>query len=452
MFPNPQDALPLPPRPSLERYKKLAKELVKACKSAKPDAIRDWSEEWAEALVKLSSLKITRHLPVNILRWIDEIEEFGKRKLLGGEPGDRKCALANAQFVIARSHGFESWPKFAEQLEALARKNSSASRFEAAADAIVSGDVATLKRLLREEPELIRARSTREHNATLLHYVSANGIEGYRQKTPKNIVEITDILLNAGAEIDAVADVYGGGCTTLGLAATSGHPERAGVVEALLQTLLDHGARLEQPSIAGNRQSIVTGSLANGRLKAAAFLASRGAHLNLAEAAALGRLDAVKSFFGEAGNLKPNAAKEQLAEGFLFACGYGHSDVVEFLVRKGADLAAHSGDGQTGLHWAVIGGHLETVKMLLRDKAPLEVKNMYGGTVLDQTLWSAAHGGDPDVYIAILEELVVGGAKILEHHVPVNARVDAWLAQHGSHAEPSWYWYGEEPRRTPGPR
>src|SRR6202046_1749306 len=209
MFPNPQDAIPLPPRPSLERYKKLAKELVKACKSGKPHALRDWSEEWVETLVELSSLKITRQLPVSIQRWIDEVEEFGKRKLLGGEPGDRKCALADAQFVIARSQGFESWPKFAKQLEALARKNTSASRFEAAADAIVSGDVATLKRLLREEPGLIRARSTREHSATLLHYVSANGIEGYRQKTPKNIVEIAEMLLKAGAEVDAIADVYG---------------------------------------------------------------------------------------------------------------------------------------------------------------------------------------------------------------------------------------------------
>jgi Ankyrin repeats (3 copies) len=452
MFPNPQDALPLPSRPRLERYKKLAKELVKACKSAKPDAIRVWAQEWVEALVKLSSLKIARHLPVSIQRWVDEVEEFGKRKLLGGESAEKSCVLANAQFVIARSHGFESWPKFAKQLESLARTNSSVSRFEAAADAIVSGEVATLKRLLREEPELIRARSTREHNATLLHYVSANGVEGYRQKTPKNIVEITEVLLNAGAEIDAVADVYGGGCTTLGLAATSGHPERAGVQDALLHTLLDHGANLEQPWIAGNRQSIVTSCLANGRPKAAEFLASRGAHLNLMEAAALGRLDVVKSFFGFDGKLKSDAAKEQLEEGFLFACRYGRHEVVEFLLGKGADPAAHRGDGQTGLHWAAIGGHLETVKLLLRHKAPLEVKNTYGGTVLDQTLWSAAHGGDPDVYIEILKELVVGGAQIPEHHVPVNAHVDAWLAQYGSRAERGWHWYGEEPRRTRGPR
>jgi ankyrin repeat protein len=446
MFPNPQDALPLPPLPSLERYKKLAKALVKACKSAKPDAIRDWSEEWIETLVKLSGLKIAGALPVSIQRWIDEVEEFAKRKLRGGA-ADRRCALADAQFVIARSHGFESWPKFAKQLEALARKTSSGSRFEAAADAIVSGDAATLKRLLREEPELIRARSTREHNATLLHYVSANGVEGYRQKTPKNIIEITETLLNAGAEIDASADVYGGGCTTLGLAATSLHPERASVQEALLRTLLDRGASLEQPSIGGKRQSVVTGCLANGHPKAAEFLASRGAHLDLAGAAGLGRLDVVKNFFGQDDTLSPNNTKEQMEEGFLFACRYGSADVVEFLLERGADLAAHSGDGQTGLHWAVIGGHPDTVKLLLRHKAPLEMKNTYGGTVFDQTLWSAAHGGDPDLYIAILKALVVGGANIPERHVPVNMRVDAWLAQHGSRAERSWYWQGEKPRR-----
>jgi hypothetical protein len=45
----------------------------------------------------------------------------------------------------------------------------------------------------------------------LLHYVSANGVEGYRQKAPKNVVKITETLLNAGAEIDATANVYGAG-------------------------------------------------------------------------------------------------------------------------------------------------------------------------------------------------------------------------------------------------
>jgi ankyrin repeat protein len=446
MFPNPQDALPLPPRPSLERYRKLSKELVKACKSDDDDAIAVWAEQWVNTLAKLTKQNNKRL--ARIVRQTNDVEAFARRKLQGSEPGSRKCALTNAQFVIARSHGFESWPKFAKHLEELARQSSPVSRFEAAADAIVSGDLRTLKRLLQEDPKLVRASATREHGATLLHYVSANGVEGYRQKTPKNIAEITEMLLNAGSEIDATANVYGGGCTTLGLAATSVHPEVAGVQEALLRVLLDHGARLDGPPSAGNKHSLVSACLANGRPKAAEFLVSRGAPLDLAGAAALGRLDVVRSFFTEDGGLQPNATAEQLLDGFLYACGYGRNSVVEFLVEKNSvDLAAHSGDGQTGLHWACIGGHPDTVKLLLRYNPPLELVNMYGGTVLGQTLWSAAHGGDPDVYIAILELLLAAGAKLPERHVPVNARVDAWLEQHGSRAEPSWYWYGEKPRR-----
>ena len=422
MFPNPQDALPLPLHPSIERYKKTAKELVKACKTGEPAAIRDWAEEWVGALVKLSGLATTPELPVSTQNWIEDVAEFARRTLLDS---DRKCALTDAQFVIARSHGFESWPTFSRHVNALARE----SRFEAAADAIVNGDIGTLKRLLREEPELIHARSRREHGATLLHYVSANGVEGYRQKTPQNIVEITEMLLRAGAEIDATANVYGGGCTTLGLAATSVHPERAGVQEALLQALLGHGANMDQRSGAGNGQSIVSVCLANGRLNAADFLASRGARLDLVAAAGLGRLDLVETFY-------PQVTEEQVRDAFLWACEYGRNHVVEFLLGKGVDLIVHSRDGQTGLHWAVIGGQLDTVKLLLRHKAPLEVENSYGGTVLGQALWSAAHGGDPELYVAILETMLEAGAKIPDHHVPINNRVDDWLEQRGSHAGP----------------
>ena len=53
MYPNPQDALPLPPRPNLEQYKKLAKDLVKACKSDDPTAIRGWATSGFEALAAL---------------------------------------------------------------------------------------------------------------------------------------------------------------------------------------------------------------------------------------------------------------------------------------------------------------------------------------------------------------------------------------------------------------
>lgn len=104
--------------------------------------------------------------------------------------------------------------------------NSSGSVWRAAesavvaGEAIVTGDMDMLRRLLREHPELVRARSIRNHRATLLHYAGANGIEGYRQHTPPNAVDILELLLAGGAEVDSVADMYRG-CTTLGLVATS---------------------------------------------------------------------------------------------------------------------------------------------------------------------------------------------------------------------------------------
>jgi hypothetical protein len=91
-------------------------------------------------------------------------------------------------------------------------------------------------------------RSQRTHHALLLHYVAANGVEDFRQKTPSNIVEIAKLLLDAGPEVNAESNAYGGGSTALGLVATRVHPERAEVQEVLMQILLDHGAVIDNPA------------------------------------------------------------------------------------------------------------------------------------------------------------------------------------------------------------
>lgn len=409
MYPNPQDALPQPPNPNVEQYRKLAKDLVKACKTAGPDGIRAWSTAFVQHLVQLSGLEITPGLPVRVSRWIDQVTEFATRTLHDNETN---CALTSAHFVIARSLGFTSWPRLVRHLEEMARQASSVSEFEAAADAIVRGDLQTLKELVGRNPGLVRERSTREHRATLLHYTSANGVEGYRQKTPQNIVEIARFLLDSGAEVDAGADMYRGDCTTLGLAATSVHPEVAGVQEPLMQLLLDRGAKIDHPGLAGNGQGAVLACLANGRPRAAAFLASKGADLNLESAAGVGRLDTVESFFGADGTLIPPATKRQLQMGFLWACSYGYEDVVAYLLERGADFRDAAHTGATGLHWAAGGGHAGVVKRLIDIGAPLEAMNQWGGTVLSH----AGYGFENDVsqadYIPTFEVLLAAGAKI----------------------------------------
>lgn len=434
MFPNPQDALPLPRHPSLEQYRKLAKELVRACRSADAGAIGAWADRWIASLARASEAFRGPRIRQSVDRAAGEVEDFAKRHLAA------KCNLAEAQFVIARSHGFITWPRFVEHVERLATGNEEAA-FEAAVDALIDGNEVALAGLLRDHPGLVRAKSTREHGATLLIYTSANGVEGFRQRTPQNIVRIAEMLLDAGADIDGTAHVYGGDCSTLGLAATSAHPRIAKVQIPLLELLLARGAGMDDGA-GGHRHGVVYACLANGCPEAAAFLADRGARLTLVDAAALGRMNEVRHFFESAA---PD--QELINEALRYACAYGTTEVAEYLLGRGADLADGPGDGQTATHYAVITGHLDTLRMLLKHNPPLEAKNMYGGTVLGQAAWSAAHGDkSPELYIEIIQALLDAGAVLPERHVPVNEKVDAFLASKGSVAEPSWYWYGEKPR------
>jgi ankyrin repeat protein len=387
------DALPLPTHPHLGYYKKLAKDLVKAC--GDPAALHAWATQFAPDQI----VRVERHIrSANIDK------------------------LADAQFLIARAHGFASWPKFARHVDDLQHAGSPDSKFEQAADAIVSGDIVTLRQLLDETPELIRQRSSREHRSALLHYVSANGIEDFRQRTPSNIVDIARLLLDAGADVNAESDAYAGHSMTLGLVATSIHPEVAGVQIELMELLLDRGAMIER--VPGEA---VRACLANGRPLAARFLAGRGAYLDLENAAGVGDLDRVKE-------LLPAASNDEMGKGLVWACEYGYNDVVTFLLDYGVDPAFGAGADMTGLHLAAHDGHLDTVKLLLAHNAPLEMKNSYGGTVLDQTLWSAIHHPKP-AHRDIVETLIAAGAKVEDDWRTGIPAIDELL--HRARANPS---------------
>jgi ankyrin repeat protein len=314
--------------------------------------------------------------------------------------------------VIARSHGFPSWPKFTKHIHNATVADSTEAQYESAVNAIITGEVAILRDLLRLNPRLVHARSSREHGCTLLHYVSANGVEGYRQKTPKNIVEITDLLLRAGADVDAVANVYNSDCTTLGLVATSAPPWEAGVQAPLMQLLLDHGASMDRPGLAGPTSSLVRACFANGQPDAAQFLADRGAPLDLETAAGIGRLALVKSFFGADGSLQPPVTHRQLQEGFLLACMRGQETVAVFLLEHGADVHDPANTGATALHWAAGAGNLGLVKLMLERGASLEAINRWDGTVLEHAGHSFQHGPFDVDFTATFELLLAAGAKI----------------------------------------
>jgi ankyrin repeat protein len=167
------------------------------------------------------------------------------------------------------------------------------------------------------------------------------------------------------------------------MVATSVHPAVAGLQIGLLKILLKYGASLD--GLSGGWNPVIA-ALHNGRGEAAAFLAERGARLDIEGAAGVGRLGLVQGFFKKDGSLKPGATAAQMESGFMWACEYGRTRVVTFLLQKGLRIDARP-HGETGLHWAAYGGHADIVQLLLKRKAPVEVKDKrYGGTPLGWAL------------------------------------------------------------------
>jgi hypothetical protein len=414
------DAIPLPLRPHLDHHKKLAKELLRAAElhgAAGEDAVRAWALRWMESHARLRGEALMPNAATtnaatseSVALIAHDAEQVARRWLAFQQKrGGARPSLADAQFFLAHEHGFLSWPKFAEHVRALENARSPVANFEAAVDAIVAGDEGALAALLRRNPALVRARSTREHRSTLLHYCSANGVEDFRQKTPPNVVAMARMLLDAGAEVNAESDAYGGGSTTVMLTATSVHPEGAGVQIPLLELLLDRGATID------GRESTVTACLRNGRGAAAEFLARRGARLDLEGAAGTGDLDLVRGFFAEDGRLRAPATAQQRAAGLGWACEFGRRSVVEFLLGHGVEANAPlSADGETGLHWAALQGNGEIVRLLLARGADVDAtETRFGGTPVTWAVygWSnrtPSDGGER--YCDAVAALVQAGA------------------------------------------
>lgn len=315
----------------------------------------------------------------------------------------------NARSIIAHTHYFDTWAGY-QQFQNQLQHDLELHQFEKAADAIATGDTATLESLLNQNPGLIHMRSVRNHHSTLLNYVGANGFEGYRQTTPKNAVEIATILLNAGAEVDAWGDMYGG-TSTLGLVATSVHPVITGVQQELMDVLIQFGADPNH-AVAPNYTNglLILACLHNGRYEPIRYLAYKGATVDLEGAGGLGDLEKVKSYFNPSGELIDAALQTSRDGCLIWACLLGHQPIVEYLIDTGLDVNI-KWDGHTPLHSAAFGGQLAIVRLLLERDAAMEALNSYDGTVLGATLWAWYNNRKP-AHREIIETLIAAGAVI----------------------------------------
>jgi ankyrin repeat protein len=331
-------------------------------------------------------------------RFLDERIGWLPKKMSEEELRRVPFDLADAQLALARCYGFADWHAVACYVAEVEKVDSRVWRFESAVEAVINGDANTLAQLLQKDPELIRTRSTRitahdppMHRATLLHYVAANGVEGYRQKTPSNAVQIARMLLEAGAEVDALANMYGGGCTTMSMLVSSCHPAEAGVQVPLVEALLDYGANVEGCGT-GNWTSPLMTALAFGYKDAAEALVRRGAPVKtLTAAAGLGRLPDATRLLSAAG-----AADRHIA--LALAAQQGHVEIVALLLDAGEDPNRYNPEGNhshsTPLHQAALAGHLGVVRLLVERGARLDIRDtVWEGTPLG---W-AEYGGRTEV-------------------------------------------------------
>ena len=191
--------------------------------------------------------------------------------------------------------------------------------------------------LLQEE--LARVRSADEHGKTGLHWAAE-----------KNQLETARMLLDAGADIEAVTSW---GATPLDWAATMG--------------------------------SVDVGEL----------LLARGASgYTLIIAAGLGKLEDVKNIVASGPDLTAHRRRsapdspnddwpadsahiqgDVLSDAMYGAARNGHTPIVEYLLHHGASIDAKGVFGGTALHWSAINGHQSTVELLVSRGASLSIRD-----------------------------------------------------------------------------
>ena len=283
------------------------------------------------------------------------------------------------------------------------------SRFAEAVRAIDDGDVAALEALLTSHPELIRARTNLEPpyhyftGATLLHHVAWN--PGREAPVPPNIVDIARLLLDRGAEVDAVTLGRHGG-PTMGLLVTSKRASDANVSGPLMELLIERGAAIDvgnSPTtpLGSGERSVLDAPLANHAPRAAEKLIELGAKPDVCAAAALGDMALLRSFFGDDGRL------------------------VERPRRRGAVMSERDAIG-LALLFAYVNGKADAVDFLLEHDGNWNMTGVNNGTVLHRAAWD----GD----LAMVKRLVAKGADMSNRDNPFNSTPLSW-AQHNRQRE-----------------
>ena len=307
----------LPPNPSLDHLKHQARNLQRAQAAGDEDA----------------QTQVERRLP--------------------GYAG--RLSLAKAQTVVAREYGFPSWPKLKAYVEADRPRGVKALTYKQSAfiHAVRSEDVKAVRELLSQQPELANLRircgdavdEDDSRSTTALHMASY---------MPGN-EELVALLLESGAEVDALGDEGGGWCTPLSLAVWEG-------TDSIVRLLLEAGAD-PNSTTSGTPLSTAMWHNCPERIK---MLLDHGAEPTFHAAIGLGIVDRVRATLEEEPAMAnvPGDYVDELP--LAVAATFEQKEVAEVLVQHGAKVTLNQACGL---------GMLDRVRTLV-EKNPDSVKQV----------------------------------------------------------------------------
>ncbi len=242
---------------------------------------------------------------------LEFLKKLAKQQVVALRRQGKTTSLAAAQLTLARKYGFPSWRKLKAHVELLEQTS-------AAVQAISTGDTKSLKRLLSKNSNL--ANTKVDDQRTLLHVAT-----DWPGHFPNNMETIA-ALVASGADSNA-AFAGGHSETPLHWAASSND------VEAI-DVLLDHGANIEALGSVIGGGTPMSDAVAFGQWQAARRLVERGARTTLWQAAALGLMDRVDEYF----KAVPPPTPPEITNAFWCACHGDQSAAAEYLLDRGADL------------------------------------------------------------------------------------------------------------------
>jgi hypothetical protein len=295
-------------------------------------------------------------------------------------------SLSNAQLTVAREHGFPSWarlkahtekPRITEQSDLPHHERIDDTAFRRAVDLLDAGDNAGLRAHLQQNPNLVHRHVVFEgenyfRNPTLLEFVAENPIRN--GTLPGNIVEVAEVILDAGAPRSALNE-------TLGLVCSGSVSRECHVQIPLIDLLCDRGA---DPNCA------LQPAAAHGEFEALNVLIRRGARIDLSVAAALGEIGPFLTL--------PAASHEDRHRALALASQFGHVEIVRSLLDAGEDPNRYNPVGfhshSTPIHQAAFAGHDKLVRLLVERGAKVDLRDvLWHGTPAD---W-AAHAGNTEL-------------------------------------------------------